>query len=64
MCDICGNTISTKIKKGYHIDHNHVTGKVRGILCAHCNQGLGHFRDNILFLENAINYLKGENNAA
>lgn len=41
-----------------HTDHNHDTKKVRELLCYHCNYGLGFFKENILTLESAINYLK------
>lgn len=41
----------------YVVDHDHVTGKVRGILCSPCNMGLGHFKDSIQSLQNAITYL-------
>jgi len=55
-CAICG---STDLKgKQRAIDHNHTTGKIRGILCNNCNNGLGRFKDNINFLQNAIKYLK------
>lgn len=53
-CKICQNIID----KSAHVDHCHETGKVRGILCLHCNKGLGFFKDNIVNLENAIKYLK------
>ena len=36
------------------------TGKFRGMLCHHCNRGLGNFKDNIQNLENAILYLKNK----
>ncbi|WP_212989531.1 endonuclease VII domain-containing protein [Actinoplanes auranticolor] len=42
-----------------HVDHDHRTGWVRGILCFNCNGGLGRFRDNPVFLAEAITYLKG-----
>ena len=50
-CVICGD--ETKLV----VDHDHVTGKVRGMLCNHCNRGLGHFRDDPTLLEFAAQYL-------
>jgi hypothetical protein len=50
-CVICGN-----IEK-LVVDHDHKTGKVRGMLCNHCNRGLGHFRDDPTLLEFAAQYL-------
>ncbi len=40
------------------VDHEHSTGKVRGLLCGGCNIGLGHFKHNIGILKNAIKYLE------
>ncbi len=53
-CAICSSDLVGKM----HIDHNHLTGNVRGILCVSCNTALGSFRDNINILKRAINYLK------
>lgn len=43
--------------KSIHVDHNHVTGQVRELLCVNCNRGIGSFRDNTLLLSKAIEYL-------
>lgn len=62
-CPICKKSekeILDKIGRGFVIDHCHITGVVRGYICSHCNKGLGHFKDNIQSLQNAILYL--ENN--
>lgn len=52
-CLICGRSL---IETKRCIDHNHKTGKIRGILCCRCNTGLS-FIENKEFLEMAINYL-------
>ena len=54
-CQICGVVLDCSRKT--HIDHCHSTGKVRGVICADCNHGLGNFKDNPKFLANAISYL-------
>ena len=41
-----------------HVDHDHLTGRIRGVLCSCCNQGLGNFRDNVAALKQAIDYLE------
>lgn len=41
-CAICGKHQS-EFDYPLHVDHNHQTGKVRGLLCVGCNTGLGHF---------------------
>jgi hypothetical protein len=56
-CAICGEP--HKQGKVLHVDHCHVTEKVRGLLCAPCNTALGGFRDNEEFLLRAVSYLKG-----
>jgi len=40
------------------VDHCHITGKFRGLLCTQCNSGLGYFKDNEEILLNAIEYLR------
>jgi DNA-directed RNA polymerase subunit RPC12/RpoP len=41
-----------------HIDHDHITNKTRGLLCTHCNSGIGFFQDNRGLLLKAIKYLE------
>ena len=53
-CAVC---LNPPTKRGLFVDHDHETGKVRGLLCAWCNTGLGHFKDSILYLFRAIAYL-------
>ncbi len=55
-CKICG--VHENDSSTLHIDHCHSTGKVRGLLCRRCNMGLGHFKDSVSNLMNAIKYLK------
>ena len=54
-CSICREVPTGA--KGLFIDHCHDTGVVRGLICNHCNRGLGGFRDNTESLWRAIAYL-------
>lgn len=63
-CAICGSKLPKNSKaKHFVVDHDHKTGKVRGLLCQCCNFGLGQFQDNIENLKNAIRYLEERNGA-
>ena len=52
MCILCGSD------KSLEIDHDHVTGRVRGIVCHCCNVALGQFKDNVEVIRRAIAYLE------
>lgn len=54
-CQICGSV------NRLCVDHNHVTGEIRGILCSKCNKGLGIFNDSQQLLRKAANYLEVDN---
>jgi hypothetical protein len=55
LCAICKKEPTTK--RGLHIDHNHKTGTVRGLLCHSCNVGIGNFMDDPGLLISAIEYI-------
>ena len=57
-CDICGSPEMNSKNKVLCVDHNHSTGNVRALLCSSCNTGLGNFKDDIILLQKAIQYLK------
>ena len=64
-CAVCGTTEPSK-KRGRHrrfnVDHNPITGEVRGLLCTPCKDALRLVGDNIHTLENMIQYLHKKNN--
>jgi hypothetical protein len=54
VCAICG-IVS---QKPLHVDHNHSTGRVRGLLCTRCNSMIGYARDSVTLLQKGIEYLE------
>jgi len=62
LCKICGNP-ETKIHRStgdiqrLAVDHEHNSGKIRGLLCTSCNLGIGNFKDSTVLLKKAIEYL-------
>lgn len=55
VCAICG---SPPVKNKLAVDHDHKTGKVRGLLCLNCNLLIGRVEKNPCFVSNIIKYLK------
>ena len=53
VCASCQHT-----SKNWHVDHDHETKKIRGVLCGHCNWMLGHAKDDPKRLEQAARYLR------
>ena len=61
VCAICGCKETSKFKsriRELSVDHNHKTGKIRGLLCHNCNNILGRAKDNPLILMKCIKYLE------
>lgn len=61
VCAICQKPETSKRTNRLSVDHNHKTGKIRGLLCTKCNTALGLLNENIKLLEESINYLSKTN---
>lgn len=57
VCAICGSTES-KVNTRLHVDHDHSSGKIRGILCQPCNVTLGKMQERPDLLRKAADYLE------
>lgn len=60
-CAICNRNISELKMQKLHIDHNHSTKQVRGLLCPSCNRLIGVSIESIDVLKSAIQYLEKHN---
>lgn len=57
-CAICDGPLQLDQKRGLCVDHDHGTGRVRGLLCWHCNIALGHLDDDPDRCARAAEYLR------
>lgn len=64
VCAVCKNPETSKVNKGPNadktnslaVDHDHSTGKIRGLLCNRCNRALGYLKDNINLIYSLAEY--------
>lgn len=58
-CKICRESlVHPHSLRSFSIDHDHTTGKVRGLLCSRCNLTLGGVNDDVNLLQSMIDYLE------
>ena len=56
LCCICCEPMNPQ--RDTHVDHDHDTGLVRGLLCSKCNSGIGYLKDSLAITESAFFYLQ------
>lgn len=59
-CGICGKRLRSRRYKAFAVDHCHITGKIRGLLCTKCNTAIGLLDDNPQRMFSAIRWVKGQ----
>lgn len=59
LCACCYKDLALTVRRP-HLDHDHITGAIRGILCRGCNMGIGQLGDNIKGVMNALEYLSNQ----
>jgi len=57
-CGICDSRLYSKRYKAFAVDHDHKTGRIRGLLCTNCNTAIGLLRDDPIALQRAIEWTK------
>jgi len=62
VCGICKTSECSMENRSLAVDHDHISGRVRGLLCMKCNTSLGRFQDDIDVINRIIDYLTGNPN--
>lgn len=57
-CGICNRRLYSKRYKAFSVDHDHKTGRIRGLLCHNCNRALGMLQDNPAALRRAAEWVE------
>lgn len=61
-CEICGDSlVKPDSKRFYTVDHNHITGEARGLLCNECNLAVGNLKEDINIVNSLKSYLEKYN---
>lgn len=58
VCDICKKVPTGSGRNGFVVDHDHVSKKVRGLLCNPCNAAIGMLKESVSSAESLIRYLR------